>query len=73
MFKSYVKEGATEEEVKQAMLQCGYPNIAGGNKEDTNFDAEIWERCMFKKGYRYRSGYKGICSLKGRHDISACE
>ena len=46
MFKSYIKEGATEEDIKRSMLECGYPNVHGGNANDTNEDVAKRENCM---------------------------
>ena len=72
MFKSYVKQGTSEAETKQAMLECGYPNVFGGGRQDTSNDVAIREQCMFKKGFTYRSGYQGICSLKNQNILQAC-
>lgn len=72
MFKSYTKENASEEQVKEALIQCGYPHIYGGDKDDTVNDVAQRENCMFRKGFKYRSGYKGICSLQGKQAIPAC-
>lgn len=71
-FASYMKEGVTVEEIKQSMIQCGYPNVAGGKIGDKDSEIAARENCMFDKGFRYRDGYKGICSLKRGAVLSAC-
>jgi len=73
MYKTYVKEGASENIVKNAMLECGYLNPEGGKENDINNEVARREICMFGKGFKYRSGYKGMCSLPGKSTLPACQ
>jgi hypothetical protein len=72
-FKTWTKVGVSEEDVKQAMLNCGYPNVGGfaGTKYTPNEVAHA-EQCMFRKGFRFKDDWKGICSLRGGNTLSEC-
>lgn len=72
-YKSWIKSGASEQGVKKTMLDCGYPNpFTTGNA--TGNDEAKWENCMFKNGFRYGSGYKGLCATAiNAKDLPACQ
>lgn len=73
MYKTYKRAGATEQETKDSMLECGYPNIYGGMKDDTENDVARRENCMFRKKFKYNDEYRGICSLPGKKEkLPAC-
>jgi hypothetical protein len=48
--ENYKKSGATELEVKKAMLECGYESPLGDSRNDAN-NAVIMDRCMEKNGF----------------------
>lgn len=73
IYESFVKNGISPEGVKQAMLECGYPNPFHIDRHVTINDSTKWENCMFANGFRYKSGYKGTCSLRNSKDIAACQ
>ena len=63
-----------EQGVKQAMLDCGYKNLYGYGGPVTTIEEDArMENCMFANGFRYKSGYKGVCSLKVGPSIVACK
>jgi hypothetical protein len=72
-FKLWIKSGASEDDVKEVMLLCGYPNIAGfaGTKASVEKTTSV-EECMFRKGFQYRDGWKGKCSERNRAPLMAC-
>ena len=61
--------------VKAAMRQCGYIDLFGygGDRNSTLNDHAERENCMFKKGFKYKDGYQGLCSSSDRKDIPACQ
>jgi hypothetical protein len=72
-YKAWIKNGTTEQDIKQAMLDCGYPNPFTTANASGNDEAK-WENCMFKKGYKYSSGYKGMCATAiNAKDLPACQ
>ncbi|SFH62983.1 hypothetical protein SAMN04515618_101246 [Collimonas sp. OK307] len=73
MYELYVKDNATESDVKAAMLKCGYPSIAGGSRGNSSEVVAKRENCMFENGFKYRDGYKGICSLQSAQNTPACQ
>lgn len=64
-FKVLIKVGSSEDDVKRAMLACGYPNVGGfaGIRATVQEKARA-EQCMFRQGFRYKDGWGGTCSLK---------
>lgn len=52
-FKVLIKFGSSEDDVKQAMLACGYPNVGGfaGARATVEEKARA-EQCMFRQGFR---------------------
>jgi|GEM_PF-2248829 len=73
-YKSWIKSGVTNKQVKEALLQCGYPSIYGFNKKSyIPNEVALAEKCMFNKGFNYSSGYKGMCSIGNRKNLPACQ
>ncbi|MFC6282229.1 MULTISPECIES: hypothetical protein [Polaromonas] len=72
MFKDFLGAGVNEAEVKTQMLRCGYKNVALEVPSTTPNDVARREICMFKAGFKYADGYKGICSLPQGSKIEAC-
>lgn len=72
-FKLWIKIGASEDDIKEAMLLCGYPNVGGfaGTKASVEKKTSA-EECMFRKGFHYRDGWKGKCSERNRAQLAAC-
>jgi len=70
------KHGAGSSEIKTALDSCGYresmsSNLRNGETLD-NARARIME-CMFSKGYYYRNGWGGMCSVpEYRVELPAC-
>ena len=73
IYESFVKNGVSADDVKQAMLECGYSNPFHIDRHVTINDSTKWENCMFANGFRYKRGYKGTCSLRNSKDIPACQ
>lgn len=67
-YKSWQKPGASEDEVKRAQLECGYPNPLGSSSVpmDDNSIA-LSSRCMTKNGF-INTDY-----LKYTHGKTFCE
>lgn len=74
-YTQWIKGGVSEEGVKQAMRQCGFTDLYGygGDRNATFDDIARRENCMFQNGFKRKSGYKGICSLRRAKDIQACQ
>jgi len=74
--ESWVKPGVGRDQLLKQLLDCGFPN-AGGFYGSWARDVTITERihaerCMFDNGFRYRSGWKGLCTLSGEDIRAAC-
>ena len=72
-FTMWIKTGFSELQVKENMLKCGFPTIAGfhgiyASKEEV---AKA-EQCMFSDGFKRKDGWKGVCSLPKFDEVSAC-
>jgi hypothetical protein len=75
LYKSWVKKNVGQEGVKKAMRDCGYKDLYGyGNviEEPTPEKTNKRANCMFKKGFWYDDGRKGICSLSHTGETVAC-
>ncbi|MYM32347.1 hypothetical protein GTP58_28850 [Duganella sp. CY15W] len=73
-FMIWQKNNTSEDEVKSAMLFCGYPNVGGFSGVDASFEERTSaEECMFKSGFFHRDGSLGTCASKGRREaLAAC-
>ena len=71
-YETWVKRGVSEEGIKQAMLQCGYPAAYVFVGDYIPNEAAAAEECMFRNGFVYKDGYKAICSWADRKDLPAC-
>jgi hypothetical protein len=71
-FKMWEKEGANSNEVKGAMLQCGYPNVEGINKNWSINEVALTQECMYAQGFRRVDNYR-ICATKDEENLSACQ
>jgi hypothetical protein len=67
-FKQWVRAGATEEDVKLMMLECGFSNSYGNAKMGDNEYAES-QNCMIRRGFKHTSGFN-IC--RNNSDLPAC-
>lgn len=73
-YKEWNKSGVSEEGVKKAMLECGYPDVLGSVRGVTLNDIAKRQNCMFRKGFVYRDGYQGLCGAPNpRKDLPACQ
>lgn len=73
-FTMWMKNGASEEVVKRAMLACGYPNAGGfAGVRSTIQEHARAQQCMFRSGYRHKYGSSGICSLPNIRDLKECQ
>ena len=63
------------EGVKEAMRQCGYIDIVGydGDRDSSINDHAQRENCMFKNGFKYKGGYRGLCASIERKNLPACQ
>jgi hypothetical protein len=70
----WTKKNVEHQGVKKAMRDCGYKDLEGygGDRNRTLEDLAKRQNCMFRDGFQYDDGYKGICSLKGIEKIAAC-
>jgi hypothetical protein len=77
LFQSYAKNGASPDEVKRALLDCGYDNPYSGfqsYKKVSNEELAKAEICMSKKGYRYIfSKTQTRCDFESNADLSVCK
>jgi hypothetical protein len=71
-YSEWVKEGVAEQNVMQAMKDCGYKDFYGYGDKTSNNEIAKQEKCMFQKGFNRKGSYKGICSLKGQEKLPAC-
>lgn len=72
-YETWAKRGVSEEGIKQAMLQCGYPAAYGFVGDYIPNEVAAAEECMFRNGFVFKNGYKGICSWADRKDLPACQ
>ena len=75
--ETWLKVGVEKEAILRQMVKCGFPNSAGftgpaavGYKVVDEIRAE---RCMFEAGYKYRSGWNGICSSSNKEVRDICK
>ncbi len=75
IYAQWTKDGLTAEGVKQALRQCGYIDILGygGDKDSSINDHAQRENCMFKNGFKYKDGYRGLCASIERKNLPACQ
>jgi hypothetical protein len=72
-YTRWIKKNVGHEGVKKAMRDCGYKYIYNhADITDTTEDFARRENCMFKNGFQYNDGYKGICSLSDAGKVAAC-
>jgi hypothetical protein len=71
MYQLYVKDGATESDVKASMLKCGYPNVVGNSGDETLNEKAERQNCIARNGFKRSDGLPGICPL--RADLPACQ
>lgn len=72
-FEFFKTNDKTYEDIKKTMIVCGYPNVNRGNRDDTNNDIAKREICMFRNGFKFNDGYKGMCSLQQQSNLPACQ
>jgi len=74
---AWIKSGAERQEVLRQLLDCGYPDAVGfvgiNGRDVKLIDRIRAEQCMFGKGFKYKSGWGGTCSLRGDYIQAACE
>lgn len=77
MFQTWAKEDASPDDVKQALLDCGYANPYSGFEGYVRVSNEVLaaaEQCMKRKGYRYLlGGGRTRCDRKDNADLAACQ
>ena len=73
MYKDFLGAGVSEAEVKTQMLRCGYKNVSLEISGTTPDEVARREACMFKAGFKYTDGYKGICSLPQSLKTGVCQ
>lgn len=77
MFQNWSKHDAAEDDVKRALLLCGYDNPYTGfdfRKEVTINDRARNSRCMRQKGFRYLIGDGEIlCDQIQWKNLPACQ
>lgn len=71
-FKSWGKIGASDSDVKAQMLDCGYRNPYSADRRDSINDEAKHQLCMFSNGYKFKSGYKGLCYSPNWETKPAC-
>jgi len=75
--ESWVKPGVGRDERLKQLLDCGFPNAGGfygSSARGVTIEDEIRaERCMFDNGFKYKSGWAGLCSLSGENVRAACD
>jgi hypothetical protein len=72
-FLQLIKPGCNPEETKREMIDCGEQNVyTGRNNDDTVQDIVKRQNCMFNKGYRYSSGWRGLCAEKAVAALPEC-
>lgn len=59
-FKLWEKPEASDDEVKRAMLECGYPSPFGGGGK-TNNEIALMQLCMGKNGFFYHPQLRLFC------------
>jgi hypothetical protein len=69
LFKTWVKPDATENDVKNAMRDCGFPNAGSTTPQDSRNEVAKMYLCMHKRGYSEQSGFD-ICSTN--RELPAC-
>ncbi|MCL1860058.1 MAG: hypothetical protein FWG52_00790 [Proteobacteria bacterium] len=70
-FEAWKKPGASEGDIKIALLECGYETPFSAGAQDIN-SLEIASRCMTKNGYVSSSRYFPCRGPNGRN-IPACQ
>jgi len=75
-YESWRKSGASDDEVKRAMLECGYYSPFGGEYPMDQNSRALSNQCMIKYGfsqteYLKLSGGKTLC--EDRPEIPACQ
>lgn len=71
MFQDWGKAGVSPEEVKAALLKCGYQNPYTGYVGRVELDERA--RASQQQGFRYLSGDgKTICDVKELANLPAC-
>lgn len=68
-FKMWSKPGVSEEEVKRTMLSCGYPHIAGTNRDTSPNAGAAMFVCMRKNGFKDTQGFE-LCQYSP--NLPAC-
>lgn len=63
------KSGVSEDEVKRTMLGCGYPNVAGTDRETSPHAGAEMFICMRKSGFKDYNNF-GLCKFKP--NLPAC-
>ncbi|QIE17497.1 hypothetical protein [Xanthomonas oryzae] len=68
--------GASQLDVKKAMLECGYPTPFGIRSRELNIfpspdEMALTDRCMKKSGFFYKDRSYNFC--RTFHEISACQ
>jgi hypothetical protein len=76
-FEAYFKPGVDSKGVVEQMMKCGYPNargFVGRNGRNVSLETEIRaDQCMLRSGFRYRSGFRGLCSLTNETEHPECK
>lgn len=72
-FMAYEKLNATDADIKAQMLDCGYLNPFYPKLNETLNERAQQQICMLNAGYRFKSGYQGIChAYKDWQSLPAC-
>lgn len=75
-FQEWSKPGATELEVKRAMLECGYPSPFGSRDRHvqdvsaTPNEIAVMSRCMKREGFVFDNGRYDFCTQW--RELAAC-
>jgi hypothetical protein len=68
------KQNPSQVEVNKAMITCGTTELSDGTGQDNSPTARVTrQECMFKKGFFYKSGWGGLCTIpEVRSSNTAC-
>ena len=72
-FNLWGKPGATEKQVKDQMLNCGYPNVGGYDNTYSRERVAESQQCMVLHGYKRVGDWEGVCSLPSSTSLQACK
>lgn len=78
LYEQWNKKGVSVLEVKEAMLECGYPNVfsgsLGGGFPDKVLNIyALAEQCMRNHGFVYSGRFGTTCEYKPTQYLPACQ